>query len=370
MRTGTLARREILRVGMASLALAGTSGHAAATSGYDAVVSPLDRAGLPPGRRFGTLGTAFAAAPRPATRPFRIWLARGVFEEQLVLEAPDVHLIGEDRTGTRLRFTAASGQIAPDGRYWGTFRTPTLKVTAPGFHATNLTIENGFDGIAEMRKTGSRLMSDAPAGPQAVALMLAGNSDRARLDRVDLHSHQDTFFPDTGSVLLRDCLVSGSYDFIFGAGLARFDACEIRSRLRPDPMQGTGYIAAPSTLSDHPAGLVFDRCRLTHEPGVPARSVYLGRPWRPSKTFPDGQYGNPEAIGMAAFLDCWMGAHIAPAGWTEMWFTDQAGDSRHMLQPEEVRFSEFRNRGPGAAGTRRGCEMSAARARWLRLRAS
>ena len=25
---------------------------------------------------------------------------------------------------------------------------------------------------------------------------------------------------------------------------------------------------------------------------------------------------------MAAYLACWMDAHIAPAGWTEMWYTE------------------------------------------------
>lgn len=333
---------------------------------YDAVVAPAARTDVPAGPRHTSLGAALATAPAAGTRPFRIWIARGEWREQLTIAAPQVQLVGEDRTATRLCFTAASGLLAPDGQPYGTFRTPVITVTAPGFAATDLTIENTFDGIAEMRKAGPKLLSDDPRGPQAVALMLGGESDDAVLERVTIASHQDTFFPDAGRTILRDCLVSGSYDFIFGAGAALFDECEIRSRQRPDPAQVTGYIAAPSTLLRHATGLVFDRCSLTRDDGVPDGSVFLGRPWRPSASFPDGRYGNPEAAGMAAFLDCWMDAHIADAGWTEMWYTDRSGNPRTMLQPEEARFAEHASTGPGAHGKRRGSQISAAEAAALR----
>lgn len=333
---------------------------------FDAVVAPLARTDVPAGPRHASVGGALAAAPLAGTRPFRIWIARGDWQEQLTLSAPHVHLHGEERATTRLCFTAASGLIAPDGRPYGTFRTPVLTVTAPGFRASDLTIENTFDGIAEMRRTGARLLSDDPRGPQAVALMLNQNSDDAVLERVTIASHQDTFFPDAGRTMLRDCLISGSYDFIFGAGAALFEGCEIRSRLRPDPAQVTGYIAAPSTLLRHATGLVFDRCRLTRDDGVDDGSVYLGRPWRPSAAFPDGRYGNPEAAGMTAYLACWMDAHIAPAGWTEMWYTDRSGNPRTMLQPEEARFAEHGSTGPGARGERRGSQIDAGEAAVLR----
>jgi len=330
------------------------------------VVAPPARTDVPRGTRHANVGAALAAAPLAGTRPFRIWIARGDWREQLALSAPQVHLQGEDRAATRLCFTAASGLIAPDGQPYGTFRTPVLTVSAPGFRASDLTIENTFDGIAEMRKSGPRLLSDDPRGPQAVALMLGADSDDAVLERVTIASHQDTFFPDAGRTVLRDCLVSGSYDFIFGAGAALFDRCEIRSRLRPDATQVTGYIAAPSTLLRHATGLVFDRCRLTRDDGVSDGSVFLGRPWRPSASFPDGRYGNPEAAGMAAYLRCWMDGHIAPAGWTEMWYTDRSGNPRTMLQPEDARFAEYASAGPGARGSRRATQLDAAQAAALR----
>lgn len=306
------------------------------------------------------LTSAIAAAPANGMRPFRILITRGLWEGQVVIDKPFIHLIGEDRTGSVINHLAASGLAAPDGRTWGTFRTPTMFIRAPDFHARNLTINNAFDGLAEMSRTGG-LHSHDGAGPQAVALMLDNGSDRASLIDCDILSYQDTLFPNAGSTLFERCLIVGSYDFIFGAGRAWFEDCEIRSRPRPvDPVDG--YIVAPSTPIDKPFGFVFHRCRLTKEPGVRRGSVYLGRPWRPSSTFPDGRYGDPRYVAAATFLDCWMDDHISPAGWTEMWYTGKDGNPRTMLQPEDVRFAQHGSRGPGRAGFSRGAALDHAQA--------
>jgi pectinesterase len=45
---------------------------------------------------------------------------------------------------------------------------------------------------------------------------------------------------------------------------------------------------------------VFQHCRLTAEPNV--KSVFLGRPWR--------------AYSRVVYIDCWMGGHIRPEGWS------------------------------------------------------
>ncbi|WP_297510325.1 pectinesterase family protein [uncultured Caulobacter sp.] len=349
-------RRDVL-AGAAALA----PSYALAAPRYDAVLwrgpgrAPVDAPA------FDRLSAAIAAAPSAGRRPFRILVTRGLWDEQVVVDKPFVHLIGEDREGSVISHLAASGLTAPDGKRWGTFRTPTLFVRAPDFAARDLTIQNAFDGLAEMTKVGG-LHSHDGAGPQAVALMLDKGSDRARFSGVDLLGYQDTLFPDAGSSLFERCLITGSYDFIFGAGRAYFERCEIRSRPRPaDPVDG--YIVAPSTPIDRPFGFVFRNCRLTKETGVRKGSVYLGRPWRPSSQFVDGRYGDPKYVGMSAFLDCWMDDHIAPAGWTEMWYTGKDGNPRTMLQPEEARFWQYRPSGPGAGPFPRGRWLTPAQAR-------
>jgi len=354
-------RRGVL-AGVVALA---SGGSARAAQRYDAVLWRGQGKAPVAAPTYPTLSAAVAAAPADGTRPFRILVTRGLWDEQVVIDKPFVHLVGEDRKASVLSHLAASGLTAPDGKRWGTFRTPTLFVRAPDFAASNLTIQNAFDGLAEMTKPGG-LHSHDGAGPQAVALMLDKGSDRARLTEVDMLSYQDTLFPDAGRSLFERCLITGSYDFIFGAGIAFFRDCEIRSRPRPvDPIDG--YIVAPSTRIDQPFGFVFQSCRLTKEPGTKKGSVYLGRPWRPSSQFPDGRYGDPKYVGASTFLDCWMDDHIAPAGWTEMWYTGKDGNRRTMLQPEDARFSQYRPRGPGAAHFPRGRALTEAEAKAMSI---
>jgi pectinesterase len=191
--------------------------------------------------------------------------------------------------------------------------------------------------------------------------MLDRGAERTAIRDCDILGYQDTLFANVGSALFERCLIVGSYDFIFGAGRVWFEGCEIRSRPRPGDTADKldeGYIAAPSTPIDQPFGFVFHRCGLTKEAGVAKGSVFLGRPWRPTTTFPDGRYGDPRFVAAAAFLGCWMDEHIAPAGWTEMWYTGRDGNPRTMLQPEAVRFSQHGSHGPGRAAFPRGATLT------------
>jgi pectinesterase len=324
------------------------AGPVRAAAGYDAVVAkPSETA--PTGRRFESLGEALAMAPEAG--PFRIWLGAGTWAEKLIVRTANLSITGEHRQRTRLRYDAAAGLKGPAGKPWGTSGSATLTVSAPGFRAETLTIENGFDPAEEARRSGL-VLGDWPGGQQAVALVLTAGSDRVVLRDTDILGRQDTLFTDSGKALLDRCLVSGTVDFIFGAGRTLLRDCEIQSRRRPATQPQGGCIAAPSTKTDQEAGLIFHRCRLTAEPGIPDGSVFLGRSWRPTRSFPDGHYGDPQALGMAAFLDCVMGPHIAPTGWTEMNYNDRNGE-RVALQPETARFYEAGNSGPGAKGVRR-----------------
>jgi pectinesterase len=242
-----------------------------------------------------------------------------------------VELVGEDRHSTILSSSIAAGHDKPGGGKWGTYGSATLTVEAPGFTARNLTIENGFDYVANLR-------TRAIEGLQAVALALGNGADRSLIEQVDLLGHQDTFYLRAGRALVRDCVIAGNVDFIFGGAAALFEGCEIRSRPRPG-QEVQGYVAAPSTHRDQRFGLVFDRCRLTRERGVPDGSVYLGRPWRAG--------GNLNLRGAAVYLGCWMDAHVHPGGWTWMGYRGPGGYPM-KLEPGDARFGEYASRGPGA----------------------
>ena len=147
---------------------------------------------------------------------------------------------------------------------------------------------------------------------QAVALYL--DADNAVLEHVTLSSHQDTLFlsplPDEEreingfygpryllprkrrKTVIKDSLIEGTVDFIFGSGDALFENSEIRSI-------GEGYVTAPSGKRDW-IGFVFHNCTFTHSDSVPDYSVALMRPWRPE--------------GKALFSVCTFGRHIVREG--------------------------------------------------------
>jgi pectinesterase len=324
----------------------------------DARVSRLRREGngVP---RFATVGAALQAAPSDGARPFRIGIDIGVWREKLVIDKPNIHLLGADRQRCVLSFDAAAGMPDANGKPWGTWGCASIIVRASDFRAENLSMQNSFDyvgslGSPQFEPIGSN-------GLQAVALMLDAGADRSMLRDVDLIGHQDTLFVDAGRSLFRDCRISGSVDFVFGAGQALFQHCELVSRFRPDkPRQG--YVAVPSTLATQPHGLLFERCRLLRESGVPDASVVLGRPWRPTRGFADGRYGDPAVLGSAVFMHCWMDAHIAAEGWEPMAYSAADG-TRVLLQPNEARLFEFGSEGPGAqrSPTRRWLDAESAR---------
>lgn len=345
----SLSRRRLLQFcALAPLASAGCTPRPAGR--FDArvsrAVSPRDER-IP---QFHTLAAALAVAPPEGGRPFRIAVDAGLWDEKLVIDKPDIHLIGADRARCRIGSDRAAGHRRDDGEPWGTWGCASVIVRAPGFRARALTIENRFDYRAHLERP--VLETVGANGAQAVALMLDRGADRALIEDCDLVGHQDTLFADAGRVWLRHCRVLGSVDFIFGAGDCVLNDCEVVSRHRPGK-QRQGYLTAPSTLAAQAHGLLLRRCRLQREPAVADASVALGRPWRPTRQFSDGSYGDPAVRGCAQFIDCWMDAHIDASGWDAMNYTARDG-SRVTFEPGDARFGEAGSRGPGArSGARR-----------------
>jgi pectinesterase len=275
-----------------------------------------------------------------------------MWRERAVIDKPFIHLIGEGRDESVIVFDRSAGNKGPDGKPLGTFGTATMVVTATDFCATKLTIANDFDYVAHMPSPVSDDKTGA-SGSQAVAFAIQGGADRSLLEDVHFVGYQDTLFTDSGRSLFRNCRVDGCVDFIFGQGRAVFERCDILSRVRPG-QDLNGYIAAPDTDRRQPFGLVFIGCRLLKEKGMAPHTVALGRPWRHTQDFPDGRYGDPDNVGAAAYLHCWMDDHIVPEGWYPMGYNAKGG-GRAMLQPEEARLYEFDSNGPGtgAASARR-----------------
>lgn len=319
------------------LACIGTFPLATQATPWNAVVSLAPQTG-----EYATINQALAAAPTSGT-PWRILIKEGRWRERLVIAKP-VTLVGESKTGTQIEANTPAGALDESGNKLGTGRTSTVEIRASGVTIENLTIRNSFDF-----PTNAALADNDPhklKDTQAVALMVAEKVDKARFRHLRLEGYQDTFYSKSGSrSYFTDCEVSGHVDFIFGPGIAVFDRCEIIARNRSDTAPPYGYITAPATQLAEKYGLFIINSKLSKEAGVPAKSFALGRPWHPTTTFSDGRYADPHAIGMAAFINCEIDDHIY--GWDKMSGKDKSGE-QIWFYPQDSRFYEFNNHGPGA----------------------
>ena len=203
---------------------------------------------------YRTLGAALSGLSANGGTRAVIFIRNGRYREKLTVDRPRVTLVGESRDGTILTYDAAAGTSTPFGGTFGTRGSFTLRVIAPDFRAERLTIENGFDYLANAAKPDSDQTKVRDA--QGVALMLDLGSDRASFEHVRITGHQDTLFPNSGRSYFHDCVIEGSVDFIFGAGQAVFDECRIVSRDRGS-RTNNGYITAPSTDGRSPYGFLF-----------------------------------------------------------------------------------------------------------------
>ena len=313
---------------------------------YDAVVDKNNSAKAV----FTSVQAAIESAPSTATKPYRIYLTAGDYYEKIVIAKPNIHLIGADRNSTRIYYDAYAGQQSTDagatkGQIWGTPGSATVIIRAANVQVQQLTIENTFNFLAN-----DALASDDPqriANTQAVALHLDNGSDRFLARDIRLLGYQDTLYVNSGRSWFDQSLIAGNVDFIFGKGNALFTDSEIKTLGRGKASDPHGYLVAPSTQITSEYGLTFINCRLTRVATVPDNSTPLGRPWHPTTQFADGRYADPNAIGKAVFINSWMDAHITRDGWHSMSGTAKDGN-KIAFKPEDSRFFEYNNSGPGA----------------------
>lgn len=288
-------------------------------------------------RRYRTIGAAIADAPTESVAAYNILIAKGRYREKLTVKRPSISLVGEQRDSTVLTYDAAADTPNPEGGTYGTRGSFTLRIAAPDFRAANITIENAFDYASHVARP-----ANDPAryrNLQGVALMLSEGSDRASFENCVIAGNQDTLFPNAGRSYFRNCTISGHVDFIFGAGRAVFEDCDIISLDRGNP-RNNGYITAASTPIAQPYGFLFVNSRLKKQtPAMAAGSVALGRPWHP--------FADPDAVASVVSVNCWMDDHISAKGWEQMSSVDAQGN-RHWYSPENARLFEYASSGPGA----------------------
>ena len=258
---------------------------------------------------FFTVQEAFDAVPDMRRERTLIYVRNGEYKEKLVLAKSKqyVTLIGENPEHTILTYDDYASKPNRFGKEVGTSGSASFYIYGSGFIAQTVTFAN----------------SSGPVG-QAVAVFVEG--DRITFRDCRFLGFQDTLYTHGDGAQSRqyydNCYIEGTVDFIFGWSTAYFKECTIHAK------RSGGYLTAASTAQGTKYGYVFDRCKLTADPGV--EKVFLGRPWRD--------------YAQTIFIKCDMGAHINPLGWHN-WSKPHAEQTAF--------YAEYGNTGPGANASER-----------------
>lgn len=261
---------------------------------------------------YSTLQSAIDALPAEGGE---ITLKSGEYREKLLIDKPNVRLMGKGKRPQDVVLVWGDSNKSAGG----TGKSASVTITADGFVAHNLTIQNDYS-----KKTAE------PS--QAVALFVTG--DRAVFDTVRFLGAQDTLYAASkcrpnGSPAchdsrqyFRNCYIEGHVDFIFGDARAFFDRCQIHALSH----SGGVMITAHSRLvPEQKSAYVFDHCTITAEPGD--YEIWLGRAWRPYAT--------------VVWLDTDIRAPLQPQAWRE--WTPGVTETFKTAY-----YAERGSRGPGA----------------------
>jgi len=257
---------------------------------------------------YKTIQEAFNAVPANSRKTTAIHVKQGIYREKLFLDSTkrNVQLLGDgDKFNTIITYDDHTGKIAPNGDTINTRTSWTFLIKADNFLAYNITFQNdaGFT-----------------AG-QAVAVESDG--DRATFSDCRFVGNQDVLFlnNEKSRQFFQFCYIEGTTDFIFGSATTWFDSCEIYSKKN-------SYVTAASTPQNKEWGFVFNACKLKGDTSL--HNVSLGRPWRP--------------YAAVVYLNCYIGQHIKPEGWSNWNSTDNY---------KTTRYAEYKNYGPSSDPTKR-----------------
>ncbi|CAH9137177.1 unnamed protein product [Cuscuta epithymum] len=256
---------------------------------------------------YKTVKEAVANIPKKGGR-IVIYVKAGVYNENVDVNVNDVTLVGDGIGKTIITGNKSNGTGS------STFNSATFAVDGSGFIARGITFQNTA-GVSNGQAIAARCYSDFAVFYQC-----------------SIEGYQDTLFYRSDHQFYRECDIYGTVDFIFGAGVAVFQNCNIYVR-NPGPNKVNTITADGRDDKNRVGGISFQNCVVTAAPDVKFSDLatvktYLGRPWRNYAT----------TVFMQTFLD----GLIDPAGWL-------AWDA----PLDTVYYGEYENYGMGASTARR-----------------
>ncbi|CAI0466909.1 unnamed protein product [Linum tenue] len=256
--------------------------------------------------QFKTINDAIKSIGANYKVPFVIYIKTGVYNEQVIIrnELVGIMFIGDGPDKTRV----TGNKNYRDG--FQTQDTPTVAILAPGFIAKDM----GFENTA------------GPEGFQAVAFLT--QSDYSVYYNCQFDGYQDTLCPLAYRQFYRDCVISGTIDFIFGVARTVLQNCTIIVR---KPMLNQENIITAEGRQD-PNGvsaIVIMNSKIVGAPEYLAVKdqipTYLGRPWK--------------VYSRTVIMHTEIDDIITPSGWAQ-WEGDAGLTTSY--------YAEFENTGPGS----------------------
>ena len=250
---------------------------------------------------FTTISEAVLAVPYECEAEIEI--GPGIYREKLVCEKQNITLRGAGADQTRVVWGDGGKLPHPDGRPTHTFRSYTAFFSGENLTVEDLTVENDAGPGAQVGQAVAAYVDSARAVFRRVKLL--GNQETLFCAPLpEKEREKDGFLGPRGLAPRRasaqyyhKCEIAGDIDFIFGGADALFEQCTLRTVDNHIPHS---YVTAPSGKAD-------------------------GLGWRPE--------------GKTAVLDCRLGAHIAPEGFSP--WNDRADTNL-------AAFAEAGSNGPGA----------------------
>ncbi|XP_054801800.1 putative pectinesterase/pectinesterase inhibitor 28 [Prosopis cineraria] len=262
--------------------------------------------------KYKKIKDALKHVPKKNKKPFVIYIKEGVYKEYVEVEKDMTYVVFVGDGGNKTRITG--NKNFADGI--GTYNTCTVSIEGDHFIAINMGFEN----------------SAGPDGHQAVALRV--QADFSIFYRCQLDGYQDTLYAHTMRQFYRDCVITGTIDFIFGDAAVVMQNCTFVVR-KPNENQQCIVTAQGRKERHQPSALVIQGGSIVSDPKFYKvrfeNKAYLARPW---KNF-------SRTIIMETFID----DLIDPEGFLK-W-------DANSTSYKTCWYGEFNNTGPGAKKSHR-----------------
>lgn len=256
--------------------------------------------------QFKTVADAIASYPSNNQGRYIIYVKAGIYDEYITVPKSSKNILMYGDGPAKTIITGRKNFV--DGVK--TMQTATFANTAEGFIAKALTFQN----------------TAGAEGHQAVAFRNQG--DMSALVGCHILGYQDTLYVQTNRQFYRNCVISGTVDFIFGTSATVIQHSVIIVR-KPLDNQFNTVTADGTSQKNMATGIIIQGCNIVPEAELfPTRfqtKSYLGRPWK--------------QFSRTVVMESTIGDFLHPEGWCP-WAGAYFEDTLY--------YAEYNNDGPGA----------------------